>query len=93
MSPTVDDLRNEIRETVGRYERVESTAFTKEALAAICDAVDYDIDANRLPSKSQMRAGILWKIGIADEDDPESAGSAFRKAELEAVAAALRDDE
>jgi hypothetical protein len=93
MSKTVDDLRNEIRQAVGRYERVESTAFTKEALAAICEAVGYDIDASRLPSKSQMRAGILWKIGELDEDDPEAAERPLRKAQLESVAAALRDGE
>jgi hypothetical protein len=93
MSKTVDDLRNEIRQAVGRYERVESTAFTKEALAAICDAVSYDIDANHLPSKSQMRAGILWKLGELDDDDPEEAERPFRKAQLESVAAALRDEE
>ncbi|WP_132057220.1 hypothetical protein [Halorussus amylolyticus] len=87
MTRTVDDLRNEIRQAVGRYERVESTAFTKEALAAICDAVSYDIETNRLPAKSEMRAGILWKIGVAD--DPESAKRPFRKAELEAIADAL----
>jgi len=91
MSPTVDDLRNEIRQSVDRYERVESTAFTKEALAAVCDAVGYEIDENNFPSKPQMRAGILWKIGERDDDDPADTGNAFRKAELEAIAAALRD--
>lgn len=89
MSPTVDELRNEIREAVGRYERPVSTAFTKEALAAICEAVGYDIDTDRLPSKPQMRAGILWAIGERDDDDPADAESPFRKAELEAIAAAL----
>ena len=93
MARTVDELRNDIRVAVGRYERVESTGFTKEALAAICDAVDYDIDTNRLPSKSQMRAGILWKIGDLDDDDPEEAKRPFRKAQLEYVAEALRDEE
>jgi hypothetical protein len=91
MAKTVDDLRNEIRVAVGRYERVESTAFTKEALAAICEAVDYDIGEGSLPSKPQMRAGILRQIGELAEDDPEQAGTAFRKAELEAVAAALAE--
>ncbi|WP_440988333.1 hypothetical protein [Haloarchaeobius baliensis] len=89
MAKTVDDLRNEIREAVGRYERVESTAFTKEALAAICEAVDYDIGAGSLPSKAQMRAGIRWRLGEAAEDDPEAAGGAFRKADLVAIADAL----
>lgn len=92
MSPTVDAFRNEIRQSVGRYERVESTGFTKEALAAICDAVDYDVDENRLPPKPEMRAGILWQIGVLDEDDPEEADRPLRKAELESVAVALRDE-
>ncbi|MDS0284584.1 hypothetical protein [Haloarcula onubensis] len=89
MSPTVDELRNDIRTAVGRYERVESTAFTKEALAAICEAVGYDIDTNRLPPKPEMRAGILYAIGERDTDDPAEAQRPFRKAQLEAVAAAL----
>ncbi|MFB6087314.1 MAG: hypothetical protein ABEJ85_02240 [Haloarculaceae archaeon] len=92
MAKTVDQLRNEIRRAVGRYERVESTAFTKEALAAICDAVDYDIDHDRLPSKSQMRAGVLWRLGRLDEDDPAEAERPFRKAELRAIASALTDE-
>ncbi|WP_207592607.1 hypothetical protein [Halomontanus rarus] len=92
MSPTVDDLRNDIRQAVGRYERVESTAFTKEALAAICEAVAYDIGANDLPSKPQMRAGILWKTGVLDDDDPDSADRPFRKAELESIATALENE-
>jgi hypothetical protein len=92
MARTVDDLRNDIRLAVGRYERVESTAFTKEALAAICTAVGYDVDTNSLPSKPQMRAGILWKIGELDDDDPEQTGRPFRKAELEAVADVLQSE-
>ncbi|WP_227377141.1 hypothetical protein [Haladaptatus halobius] len=93
MTQTVNELRNEIRQAVGRYERVESTAFTKEALAAICTTVNYDIDTNNLPSKPQMRAGILWKIGKLDDDNPEQTPQSFRKAELEAIVAALQDEE
>lgn len=93
MSPTVDALRNEIRTAVDRHERLESTGFTKEALAAICEAVGYDVDTNRLPSKSQMRAGILWKVGESNDDDPENAPRSFRKAELEAIAETLRDED
>lgn len=89
VSKTVDDLRNEIREAVGRYERIESTAFTKEALAAICEAVEYDIDTDRLPPKPRMRAGILWTIGELEENDPDAADRPFRKAELEAIATAV----
>lgn len=92
MAKTVDDLRNEIRKSVGRYERIESTAFTKEALAALCEAVDYDIDTAHLPPKPQMRAGVLWKIGVLDEDDPARADRPFRKDELESIAAALDDE-
>jgi hypothetical protein len=93
MSPTVDDLRNEIRLAVDRYERVESTAFTKEALAALCEAVDYDIGDGPLPSKSRMRAGVLWRLGHVESDDPEHGDRPFRKAELEAIAEALRESE
>ncbi|MCO8245418.1 hypothetical protein [Haladaptatus sp. AB643] len=93
MTQTVNELRNEIRQAVGRYERMESTAFTKEALAAICTTVNYDIDTNNLPSKPQMRAGILWKIGELDDDDPEQTSNAFRKPELKAIAVALQDEE
>ncbi len=92
MSPTVDELRNEIRVETGRYERVESTAFTKEALAAICEAVGYEIGPGSLPPKPEMRAGILFSIGELDENDPDEASGAFRKAELEAIAAALREE-
>jgi hypothetical protein len=93
MSPTVDALRNEIRVSVGRYERQYSTAFTKEALAAICEEVGYGVDAGALPSKPRMRAGILWKIGELDEDDPAEMQHALRKGELAAVAEALRGED
>lgn len=89
MPRTVDELRNDIRQAVGRYERVESTAFTKEALAAICDAVGYEIDTTTLPPKAQMRAGILAAIGEPEADDPTDLDRAFRKAELQAIAAAV----
>jgi len=91
VTPTVDDLRNEIRLSVGRFERVESTAFTKETLAAVCDALDDDVDEDHLPSKSSMRATILRSVGELDEDDPAEADHPFRKAELEAIAATLRE--
>lgn len=89
MSPTVGELRNEIRTAVGRFERPESAAFTKESLAAICGAVGYDIDTDRLPSKPQMRAGILAAIGELETDDPAQTQTAFRKAQLQAIADAL----
>jgi hypothetical protein len=93
MTRTVDDLRNEIRRAVGRFERVESTAFTKEALAAICDAVDDDVDTTgRLPPKSRMRAGILQHVGVGEDVTPDSTERPFRKAELEAIAAALETE-
>jgi len=92
MTKTVDELRNEIRVAVGRSDRLVSTAFTKEALAAICERVGYEIGSGSLPSKPQMRAGILAEIGELESDDPEQAGSAFRKGELEAIAAALETD-
>lgn len=91
MSPTVGELRNEIRTATGRFERPESAAFTKESLAALCEAVGYDIDTDRLPSKPQMRAGILSSIGELDTDDPAQTQNAFRKAQLVAIAAALSE--
>ena len=92
MAPTVDDLRNEIRVAVGRYERVESTAFTKEALAATCEAVDEDVDQDRLPPKPEMRARILHAIGELSDRDTSETERPFRKSELEAIAAALNDN-
>lgn len=92
MAETVHALRNEIRVSVGRFEREVSSAFTKEALAAICEAVGYEIDTQRLPSKPQMRAGILWTLGELESDDPSETESPFRKAQLQAIATALREE-
>lgn len=89
MSKTVHDLRNEIRVAVGRFERVESTGFTKESLAAIYEAVGHDLPEGRLPPKGEMRAGIRREVGLA-ADDAEASGDAFRKADLQAIADALR---
>ncbi|WP_435360265.1 hypothetical protein [Haloarchaeobius sp. DFWS5] len=88
MSPTVHALRNEIRVTVGRYERMESTGFTKESLAAICEAVGADVDTDGRPSKSEMRHGI--RENVADLDAADS--GSFRKADLTAIAVELRDE-
>jgi len=88
MAKTVDDLRNEIRSSAGRFEREISATFTKEDLAAVCDAVGYDIDTDSLPPNQRMRAGILASIGER-ENETEDVDRAFRKAELEAIAAAL----
>lgn len=89
MAKTVDELRNEIRVGVGRFEREISASFTKEDLAGICAAVGYEIDQDRLPSKPVMRAGILREIGERPDDDPSDLDRAFRKSELEAIAASL----
>jgi hypothetical protein len=85
MAPTVDELRNDIRVAVGRYERIESTGFTKESLLAICEALDCDIETDPRPSTAAMRAAIRRAID-RDTDDP---GGQFRKADLEAIATAL----
>lgn len=88
MSPTVHALRNEIRVSVGRFERQTSSGFTKEALAAICDAVDADVpDAGR-PSKGERRAAIRRAVAGIDGDSEDG----FRKAELTAIAETLRED-
>ena len=89
MAPTVGDLRNEIRVAVDRFERPDSAGFTKESLAAICEAVGYEIDHDSYPPTAQMRAGILTAIGELESDDPDAVGSSFRKDDLEAIAASL----
>ncbi|WP_276261202.1 hypothetical protein [Haloglomus litoreum] len=89
MSPTVDELRDEIRLAVDRFEREVSTDFTKETLAAICGALGHDVGGKPLPPKGEMRSIIRERIeGLdADIDGDQS----FRKADLEAIAAHLRD--
>lgn len=87
MTRTVDNLRNEIRDRVGRHERVESTAFTKEALVAVCDGVDADVDTTTTPPTGEMRAAIRRTVGAEGAD-----GRPLRKAELTAVAAELDPD-
>ena len=92
MTKTVHDLRNEIRTAVGRFERETSSGFTKETLAAICEAVGHDVDdAGRLPPKGEMRAGILAAID-EDEGEDDRVDRSLRKAELEAIAATLDPD-
>lgn len=44
-----------------------------------------------VPLKPQMRASILWTLGLRDENDPDSAKRPFWKAELELIATALHD--
>lgn len=85
MAMTVDELRDAIREAVDRHPRVESTAFTKEALAAICEALDAGVDVtSTTPPKPEMRAAILRAVDAdGDADTP------LRKAQLQAVADAL----
>lgn len=88
MSPTVHELRNQIRTRVGRFEREVDAQFTKEELAAIAAAVGDGVDDPR-PSKETMRAAIRRRTGIGPED--EENGDAFTKPDLEAIAAALDD--
>ena len=90
MALTVHELRNEIREAVGRHSRIESTAFTKEALAAINEALGGDLDSGRLPPKSQMRAEIA--AAVEGLDTAVDYDRSFRKAELEAIRSALETE-
>lgn len=89
-TPTVGDLRNEIRLEVGRFERRDSPPFTKEDLAAICEVAGSEIDTNQLPPKGEMRARILRRLDIRDGDTQDTVDRSFRKAELEAIHAALK---
>jgi hypothetical protein len=89
MAKTVQDLRNEIRVGVGRFERETSSGFTKETLAAVAGAVGHPVDdAGRLPPKGEMRASILAAV---EDGDAERVDRSFRKAELAAIAAHLAD--
>ena len=87
MSKTVHELRNEIRVAVGRYEREVSSGFTKEALAAICEALHADVETSVIPGKDVMREGI--SDAVAEIDQSRDKRSGFRKHELEAIAVAL----
>jgi hypothetical protein len=87
MSRTVDELRNEIRREVGRFEREISAAFTKEDLTAICEAVGYGIETPPRPATGEMRAGIRRTLGLDDGTDRP-----FRKAELESIVAAVQQE-
>lgn len=89
MSPTVHELRNEIRASVGRFEREVDAQFTKEELAAIAEAVGHDV-GDRRPSKQVIRAAIRRQTGL--DAGAEASGDAFRKAELGAIAAALDEE-
>lgn len=91
MSPTVNELRNDVRTAVGRYERVEKTSFTKEELQAVAVALGYLSESSTRPSKAQMRAGIRWRIGERGDDDPDGGRNAFTKSELRAILAKLDD--
>jgi hypothetical protein len=82
MSQTVHELRNEIRASVGRFEREVNAGFTKEELAAIAEALGDDLSDGR-PSKSTMQAEIRRRSGR-----PAEPGS-FTKAALEAIADTL----
>ncbi|KAB7519690.1 hypothetical protein [Halosegnis rubeus] len=84
--PTVDDLRNDVRVAVDRYERRESTAFTKEALAAVAGAVGSPVE-KPLPPKGEMRAAIAESVEGLDADRDRE--RPFRKAELETLVATV----
>ena len=89
MSPTVHELRNRIRSRSGRFEREVESQFTKEELAAIAEALGYEVGDSR-PSKGAMRKAIRRRAGLASGADAR--GAAFTKADLEAIAAELADD-
>ena len=90
--PTVDELRDDIREAVGRHPRVESTAFTKEMLAALCEALAAGVETEPTPPKGAMRAAVLRAIDAPGADADDAGDGAFRKGELVAIAEALGVD-
>lgn len=93
MSPTVHDLRNDIRVATGRFEREVSAQFTKEELAAIADDVGEGHGGGQRPSKARMRAAIRRGVGL--DAGEEAADGTFTKVDLQVIADALgvEDDE
>jgi hypothetical protein len=89
MAPTVGEFRDESRLAVGRDDRVESMAFTKESLAAICAAVDRETDAGRLPPKTEIRVTIRDAMAGL-EPTPDGADPPFRKPEPGTLAVTTR---
>ena len=82
--PRVPDLRDAVRDAVGRHPRVESTPFTKEALVAVCEALNADVDTTTTPPTGEARDAIRRAVGRAPAD-----GRPLRKADLTAVADTL----
>jgi len=91
MSPTVSELRNAIRLSVGRFEREVNAAFTKEELAAIADAVEFSPEREGRPPKQGMRSGIRWRVGLSESLESAD-GSSFSKTELQTIADSLDAD-
>lgn len=85
MSHTVQELRNAIRVTTGRFEREVKASFTKEELKAICEALGVNVDKAGRSSTSQMRRLIRTHVGIAESLEAAD-DSTFRKADLKAIA-------
>ena len=86
----MDELRDEIRVNVGRHERLVSSGFTKEALAALCESLDADVDTAVIPGKGVMRQAISDEVpGVASSRD-QTRG--FRKQELVAIASEVSEE-
>lgn len=85
MSSTVQELRNAIRVTTGRFEREINASFTKEELQAICEALEIDVDETERSSTTQMRRRIRAQVGIAASLETAD-DSTFRKSDLQAIA-------
>lgn len=85
MSQTVHELRNEIRASVGRFERELSAQFTKEELAAIAAALGHEVQGER-PSKGEVQAEIRHRVGL------EADAGSFTKGDLQAISEALGEE-
>lgn len=88
MSPTVHEVRNAIRAATDRFEREFEATFTKEELEAICAALEVDVDESGRPSTRRMRRLIRAHVGVAESVEAAD-DSAFRKADLQAIADAV----
>jgi hypothetical protein len=86
-----DDLRDILAAEEDGKDRKTAREAIEKRLAAVAEAFGHDVGEGRLPPKVKMRAAILRASGVDEDAAPADCENAFRKAELEAIAAALGD--
>ncbi|WP_089882762.1 hypothetical protein [Halogeometricum limi] len=88
MGVTKHDIRNGIRDGVGRFKREVTASFTKEELGALCSELDVTATDSPVASTTKMRQQIRVAVGVAEAVSEAETGS-FSKQELETIAEAI----